>query len=122
IDTLFISGSNSTGIFNIVNAGPVFLDSLTLINGFHTSTGAAIHYTGNDTLRLSNCTFRGNVHSSSADSAWGGALSGSNMIIDQCVFEQNKVIADGSTAGGGAVFCSGRAIIQNSLFSFNEAY
>ncbi len=108
-DTLFISGENTSRIFNITG-GTVELNRMTFIYG-NSVNGGAIYSSAN--LEMNDCNFMHNY-----TSGYGGALykSSGNLLINDCQFFHNEALDY-----GGAIYLppgSGN-VIQHSTFYDN---
>lgn len=116
-DTLYISGNNSSRIFNLNYNSPGSQDAsyftdLVLINGRNVGSygyGGAIGCYDGD-LNVSNCVFRGNT------GQWGGAIamyeSSSyhyDITVTNSTFENNN-----ATRYGGAIYCGDKSSGSNS--------
>jgi predicted outer membrane repeat protein len=117
---LQINGNGSVQIFNVASNITVFLNSLTITNGY---TVGGIGYGGggiyNDgTLTLTNCTLSGN----SADFG-GGILNGGTLTLIQCTVSGNSTGLGygGSDSGGGIYNNYGTLTLSNCTLSGNSA-
>ena len=87
-DTLYISGSGITRIFNINSTNNVTIDSMVFINGLANGNGGAINYNSSTDLFIENSIFRNNTASES-----GGAVhSHANTSINNSTFSNNQSI------------------------------
>ena len=119
-DTLYISGSNTTQIFNsqfnFASNRNLVIDSLCLINANSTSGGGAIEFYGGDSLIVSNATFINNTGDD------GGAI---NVRGNSNTFFRldNSTISNNHSAhqGGGININDSHVIINNSIISNNSA-
>ena len=100
---LQINGNGSVQIFNVASNTIVFLNSLTITNGYSTNNGGGIY--NNGTLTLTNCTLSGN----SAPYGGGGeafaAATVALLTLNQCTLSGNS--ASGGLGGG--IFNGGTA-------------
>jgi hypothetical protein len=125
---LTISGNNASAIFDFTGSGTsVTIASLTLADGSATHRGGAINDSDfSGTLNVSNCTFTGDVATTteSEDIAGGGAIYSmtAQLKVDQCTFANNQAMVAGESSGGGAIAAtSGSVQITNSTFTSNQA-
>ena len=108
-DGLQINGNGSIQIFNVASYITVFLNSLTLLNGFG-GQGGAIYNGG--TLTLANCTLTGN----------GGRFGGGIFNLGALTLNQCTLSGNGAWAGGGIEVSDGGTLaINGSTFSGNSA-
>jgi hypothetical protein len=120
-DTLYISGNNTSQIFNITNAGYDILDSMVLIDGNTNNSGGAVAITGsNDSLLVSNSIVRNNV---SYDYNYGGGgiyADNTVTLINSSIC--NNAVPNGSNStisGGGGVYGARNVTAINCLFNGN---
>ena len=103
---------------------PVF-DGLTFRNFTHRGSGAAIYVDGAGSYQIRNCIFTDNLATNNNGGAicaygnWGG-------VISNCVFRGNRISAEKSGYGGGAVFImqpnyTSRGQVVDCLFTNNWA-
>ncbi|MEX1003122.1 MAG: T9SS type A sorting domain-containing protein [Crocinitomicaceae bacterium] len=109
-DTLFVSGNNSSRIFNI-NGATVVLDRMAIINGFDTSQGGGINAY---ILTVNNSVIRDNIVSGSANVV-GGGIYAYNLTINNSVISENTAISSGSSANGGGMFSNYLTIVNSSI-------
>ena len=118
-DTLFISGGNSSKIFNIPTkwtAGnyEIVFDSIAFINGYNGHSGGAFTYDGRyeDTLKVYNCYFKNNV-------AGYGAIMRvhQNLKVVNTNFIGNRSIY----SSGSGVECYGDMEMNNCVFEGNTS-
>ena len=89
---LQINGNHAVQIFNVASTITVFLNSLTITNGYSTNNGGGIYNGG--TLTLTNCTLSGN----SAESDYGGGICNVGLLtLNQCTLSGNSA----------AIYCGG---------------
>lgn len=135
-DTLFLSGGNASGVFQISGNSTVYLDSLVIING-NADNGGGIYCSSADSLFISNSTVHDNnalqgggifyssylklynseIHNNYAD--WGGGLrSVTQESLLDLVSSTVSYNSAGYSGGGGMWIYSLRAsdshIIENS--------
>lgn len=120
---LKISGNNAVRIFLLgstyVQPTSLTISNLQLVDGFTTSTGAAIMAEHQGILNISNCTFaRNNAHE--GGSAIFSAFEGSSNI-QNCTFTANVSVAANNESGS-TVFLFGPndQVVQNSTFINNK--
>src|SRR5690606_33294106 len=110
----------------IIESQDVTLDGLTFRNGFieddNDGGGAIFIWDSGTTIR--NCLFRDNI---GAGSRGAGAIynrSGTGLLIDNCLFENNRTEAfAGDANGGGAIFSwASGMVINNSIFRNNASH
>ena len=115
-------GNNGSlgGAFHISDGAPIF-ENCVFDSNYAKGTGGAINVGGDnnairDTLWFRNCTFKKNFVDDEGlkQGSWapgGGAINlnfGMNLIINNCVFENNQATASSSSGGsyGGALMIS----------------
>ena len=111
-DTLYISGQDSTRIFQI-NPGAANnfqLDSMVLVRG----RGGVLRSFSANTLLLSNCIVSHNSTTGQGGSMYVGAIG--LLHIQNSIFYKNQ-----STGQGGAIYLSGNGLIEESTFYDNTA-
>ena len=92
---LQINGNGSVQIFNVASNTFVFLNSLTITNGYSTNNGGGIYNGG--TLTLTNCTLSGN----SATLGGGGIYNHSGTVkLNQCTLSGNSASVAIAYGGG----------------------
>ncbi len=96
---LQLNGNGSVQIFNVGSNTFVFLNSLTITNGYSTNNGGGIY--NNGTLTLNQCTLTGN----SAANFGGGIYNGGTLTLTNCTLSGNSA----ETYGGGGIFNFNRA-------------
>ena len=109
-----LSGDNTNRIFS-VSAGVVFnMNGLTLSNGRSTN-GGAIYIGTNATVQLTNCTL-------TANNAVGlGGTVGNNGQNNSGVGGNGSPGSSGTSGFGGAIHNSGNLVMQNCIFTANNA-
>ena len=110
-DGLQINGNGSIQIFNVASYITVFLNSLTLLNGFG-GQGGAIYNGG--TLTLANCTLTGN-----GGRFGGGIFNLGALTLNQCTLSGNG--AGSYFFGGGGIYNAGTATMNQCTLSGNSA-
>jgi hypothetical protein len=134
---LQINGNHSVQIFNVAST-TVFLNSLTITNGYSTNSGGI--YNGG-TLTLNNCTLSWNTGGggggiynkgalalnqctllgNGAYSAGGGIFNNSQLTLNQCTLSGNYLITSGVSGGGGiANYGSGTLAMTNTVVGGNS--
>jgi PKD repeat protein len=108
---LQINGNGSVQIFNVASNTFVFLNSLTITNGYSTISGRGIYNGG--TLTLTNCTLSGN----SALNDGGGIFNGGTLALNQCTLSRNY-----ANLGGGIYNYQGLLTLNQCTLSGNSAY
>jgi hypothetical protein len=107
-----LSGGNAVPLFEVVAAGQLTLQGMTLADGYSANyDGGAVSNHG--TLIVANTTFRNNR---TAPSAWGGAIvSHGRLDITDSLFEGNQA------GNGGALYLRfpAQAFIRNTVFRNN---
>ena len=139
---LQINGNGSVQIFNVASNTIVFLNSLTITNGYSTNTGGGIYNGG--TLTLTNCTLSGNSAYDiyAPGSSGGGIANDGTLTLNQCTLSGNSAtggggggIANGgtltlnqctlsgnsATGGGGGIANGGTLTLTNCILSGNSA-
>src|SRR5271165_3684438 len=81
---LQINGNHAVQIFNVAANTVVFLNSLTITNGYSTNNGGGIVNYG--TLTLTNCILSGN----SAELYGGGIYNDETLTLNQCTLSGNS--------------------------------
>jgi predicted outer membrane repeat protein len=131
-DTLFISGQNSSNIFNVSlteqNTRTLVLDSMVMINGYSSSLGGAIKFVG-EYLYVYNSVLRNNTANN-----YGGAIystsSGTgttqNFTINHVIIENSEISYNQTfTSGGGGIWARANqectVTIKDSNILFNTA-
>lgn len=130
-DTLYISGKNTSSIFDIQPAYSATVkmltfDSLVLIDSRDSALpSSGIHIWEADTVRISNCIFRNHIGRHS-----GAVFALADlMYIDNCEFSNNDIFLD--TIGCGSVYQSAMLApankhiflrVTNSIFKDNSGY
>ena len=113
---LQINGNGSVQIFNV--ASTVFLNSLTITNGYSTNNGGGIYNGG--TLTLTNCILSGNSATNSIGVAHGlgGGIynDGGTLTLNQCTLSGNSV----GWGGGGIYNLQGIATLNQCTLSGNN--
>lgn len=112
---LTVSGTGSSGIFNITNPTAVTnISGVTLTNGNNSTAGGGAINNQGSILTLNNCELNIN----SATGQQGGALNNgpsSTASVLDCTFSGN------SASSGGAINNSGALNVENSTFNGNTA-
>jgi hypothetical protein len=90
---LLINGNRAVTVFNVVSNITVFLNSLTITDGYSTNYGGGIY--NNGTLTLTNCILSGNS-APYGSGGCGGIYNGGTATLNQCTLSGNS-----ATAGGG---------------------
>jgi hypothetical protein len=80
---LQINGNGSVEIFNVASSITVFLNSLTVTNGYSTNNGGGIY--NNGTLTLTNCILSGN-----SATIGGGIYNNGILTMNQCALSGNS--------------------------------
>jgi len=118
---LQINGNGTVTVFKVASTTiTVFLNSLTITNGY-TATNSADFYVGgggilNDgTLTLTNCTLSGN----SATDDGGGIYNDGALSLNQCILSGN--IASDGGAGGIGNYGNSILTLNNCTLSGNSA-
>jgi hypothetical protein len=95
---LQINGNHAVQIFNVASNITVFLNSLTITNGYSTNSGGGIYNDG--ALTLTNCTLSGNSAPSGSGYGGGGIYNNGNglLTLNQCTLSGNS--APGGSGGG----------------------
>jgi hypothetical protein len=114
-DGLQINGNGSVQIFNVASNTFVFLNSLTITNGYGTNNGAGIDNSG--ILTLNNCILSGN--SALRHGGGGGIFNGSLLTLNQCTLSGNS---SPQSAGGGIFNVGGTTTLNQCTLSGNSAY
>ncbi|AEA45328.1 beta strand repeat-containing protein [Fluviicola taffensis] len=114
-DTLFVSGNNSSRIFNITG-GTTILDKMAIVNGFNSSQGGGIKAY---LLTIRNSIIRNNSASGASNTA-GGGIFAFNVTIKNSLIIDNTSISSASTAVGGGIF-STYLTVSNSTITENIA-
>jgi len=117
---LQINGNHAVQIFNVASTITVFLNSLTITNGFSSSIGGGIYNGGG--LTLTNCTLSGNSATN------GGAIYNTfyaTLALNQCTLSGNSALYGGGIAikdiGGGGILNYGTATLNQCTLSANSA-
>ena len=133
-----INGNGSVQIFNVASTATVFMNSLTITNGYCTNDGGGIYNAG--TLTLTNCILSGN----SATIGDGGAIYNTlyaTLTLNQCILSGNSAGFGGgidnyagtltlnqctlsgnrATAGGGGILDHGPLALNQCTLSGNSA-
>jgi hypothetical protein len=117
---LQINGNHAVQIFNVASTITVFLNSLTITNGFSSSIGGGIYNAG--TLTLTNCTLSGNSATN------GGAIYNTfyaTLALNQCTLSGNSALYGGGIAikdiGGGGILNYGTLTLDQCTLSANSA-
>ncbi|MCI5059012.1 MAG: T9SS type A sorting domain-containing protein [Flavobacteriales bacterium] len=130
-DTLFISGQNSSRIFNISNQATVILNDIYIVEGYSTAPGGAIFLNDTSQLILNRC----HMENSRSESLGGCiiALGSSSLDIHECKFSDSfaknqgafihvsskstlELTATSLTGGTGDSTLRGGAIYSNDAF------
>jgi hypothetical protein len=133
---LQINGNGSVQIFNAASNTFVFLNSLTIANGYSTNSGGGIYNGG--TLTLNNCTLSGNsvaifgggidnvgaltlnqstLSGNSAADTGGGIFNAGALTLNQCTLSGNSAEFDG---GGGIWSRHGTLAMTNTIVAGNN--
>lgn len=100
-DTLFVSGSNVSRVFNIAQGTVTKMDRMAIVNG---SAGAAGGGINAYILTVSNSVIMGNSVSSISNTV-GGGIFAYNLTLEHSLVKNNSVISpDGSIGGGVSAF------------------
>ena len=121
-----LDGSGFTGQGICSRASTPTFDGLTFRNFTHPGSGAAIYVDGAGSYQIRNCIFTDNLATNDNGGAicaygnWGG-------VISNCVFRGNRVSAEKSGYGGGAVYIiqpnyTSRGQVVDCLFTNNWVY
>ena len=115
---LQINGNGSVQIFNVASTITVFLNSLTLANGYSTNNAGGIY--NNGTLTLTNCTLSGNSATNSGGGyggLGGGIFNFGLLTLNQCTLSGNSVAFE----GGGIFNLAGTLTLNNCTLSGNNS-
>jgi len=114
-----INGNGSVQIFNVASTITVFLNSLTITNGYSTNNGGGIYNGG--TLTLTNCTLSGNSAAGAlyGDGGGGGIYTVGALTLNQCTLSENSVELYG--CGGGIYNQGGPMTLNQCTLSGNNA-
>ena len=109
-----IKSNGENRIFNLGEGISVTLKNIKFSNGYSSDLGGVIcNLHSSTTLTLDNCQFNSN-----AAKNYGGAIySKGNLIINDCVFENNEAKSE----DGGAIYCEGQLNITGTQFKSNQA-
>ena len=111
LDTLYISGQNTSRIFYVDTTNKVVFDSLVLVNG--AGSGGAIHFLNSDSLFVSNCTLTNNgITGSTGGGIYLNGGRGYSRII-------NSSITNNTSYQGGGVYLNGNSSIDCKITSCN---
>jgi hypothetical protein len=118
---LQINGNHAVQIFDVASSTiTVFLNSLTITNGFSSSVGGGIYNAG--TLTLTNCTLSGNSATN------GGAIYNTfyaMLALNQCALSGNSALYGGvgviKDIGGGGILNYGTLTLDQCTLSANSA-
>ena len=115
-----INGNHAVQIFNVATNMTVFLNSLTITNGYSTNSGGGIYNDG--ALTLTNCTLSGNSAPSGSGYGGGGGIynNGNGLLtLNQCTLSGNSATDGGS--GGGIFNNDGVLTLNQCTLSGNSA-
>ena len=115
---LQINGNGAVQVFNVASNTFVFLNSLTITDGYSTNSGGGIY--NNGTLTLTNCTLSGN--SGFNYTPYGGGGGGiynyqGTLTLNQCTLSGNI-----SYGLGGGIYNFGLLTLNQCTLSGNSAY
>src|SRR5258706_5510434 len=117
-----ISGNNSVRVFQVISGVTVTLDSLTIMNGFHSIEGGG-GVLNSGTLNIKNSIFSGNVARYG-----GGIVNFQTLNITNSTFANNSghdngggIFNSGTYDSGGGVYITPTLSVTNSTFSGNSA-
>ena len=120
---LQINGNGSVQILNVASNITVFLNSLTITNGY-TATNSANAYVGGGgianygTLTLSNCTVSGNsAYEGLGGDIGGGIYNEGTLTLNQCTVSGNEAYV----GIGGGIFNYGLLTLNQCTLSENGA-
>jgi len=123
-DTLYLSGNNTSAIFNFPTATYEVLDSMVLINGNSSNDGGAINMAGDlvydtDSLFVNNSIIL-NCTSTSTINGGGAIFAAANVAA---ITINNSIISNNSAVGssGGGIFTRASVIINGSTINNNFA-
>ena len=108
-----INGNAAVTVFNVASNITVFLNSLTITNGYSTNFGGGIY--NNGTLTLTNCTLSGNF----AYDFGGGIDNEGTLTLNNCTLLGNS--ATGPDADGGGIGNDGTMTLNQCTLSGNSA-
>jgi predicted outer membrane repeat protein len=111
-----INGNHAVQIFNVASNITVFLNSLTITNGYiGTILGTGGGISNDGTLTLNQCTLSGN----SAYNDGGGIYNDYTMTLNQCTLSGNS--ASGFHGTGGGIYNDGTLTLSECTLSGNSA-
>src|SRR5450631_1706713 len=116
---LQINGNGSVQIFNVAYNISVFLNSLTITNGYYfENNGGGIY--NNGTLTLTNCTLSGNsVNFGTGYGGLGGGIYNDGVLtLNQCTLSGNSAT---NVYGGGIYNGGGTLTLNQCTLSGNRA-
>jgi hypothetical protein len=111
---LQINGNGSVQIFNVASSISVFLNSLTLTNGYGGAAGGGGIF-NSGTLTLTNCILSGN---SAYLGLGGGIYNVGTLTLNQCTLSGNSAR---SGPGGGGIYNDGLLTLNQCTLSGNGA-
>ena len=112
---LQINGNHAVQIFNVASTITVFLNSLTITNGFSSGDGGGI-YNNWGTLTLNQCTLSGNSAAGALYGDGGGIYNNGTLTLNNCTLSAN------SAASGGGIFnYEGALTLNQCTLSGNSA-
>src|ERR1022692_4099399 len=123
---LQINGNGTVQIFNVASNTFVFLNSLTITNGYSTNFSASVLVGGGGiynggTLTLTNCTLSGNSAINGSGPGGGGFGGGifndGTLTLNQCTLSGNG----GPYLRGGGIFNDGTLTLNQCTLSGNYA-
>ena len=116
---LQINGNGSVEIFNVASStATVFLNSLTITNGFTSGDGGGIGNYG--LLTLNQCTLSGNYATNG--NGGGGIYNGGTLALNQCTLSGNSAnVVFGLRGGGGGIGNFGALTMNQCTLSGNSA-
>ena len=112
---LQINGNHAVQILNVASTITVFLNSLTITNGFSSGDGGGI-YNNWGTLTLNQCTLSGNSAAGALYGDGGGIYNNGTLTLNNCTLSAN------SAASGGGIFnYEGALTLNQCTLSGNSA-
>ncbi|MFY0675158.1 MAG: choice-of-anchor D domain-containing protein, partial [Bacteroidia bacterium] len=106
------TSSSDFGIFQIITSDTVSLNDLTILNGKQTNTDNGSGIYSESNLVIDNCIFENNE----TDENGGAIFMNSNAVLNL----SNSAFRSNSASNGGALFLMERATINNCEFSENN--
>lgn len=129
-DNVILDGNNASSIIKMGTSGRIIINNISFINGRSNVAGTpgAIYI---NNAEINGCIFKNNRVTASGTFAYGGAIIGYNLIINNSVFTSNGTSVNYSVGGyisgthkvvGGSIYStSGYLYINNSEFTSNMA-